>query len=318
VNLIKEKRDSRIKGRTCANGSKQRKYLKEEETIASPTVALESLLTSLVIDVFEGRDVGTFDVPGAYLHAEMPKDKRILMVLRGEFVDIMCLVNPEYKKYIKMIHGKKVIYLHVLRAIYGCIESALLWYELFSSTLQGMGFEINPYDRCVANMMINGKQCTIAWYVDDNKVSHMEPAVVTKIIEQVEEHFGKMTVTRGKKHCFLGMNIILRDDKKIVIEMKDQIMDAIESFGEKIEGTVTSPSARHLMTINNDAKQLSDKKKEIFHSVTAKLLYLEKRARPDIEPTVAYLCVVSPDTLLNNKWDNKSTLIVNLIVVFDS
>ena len=29
---------------------------------------------------------------------------------------------------------------------------------------------------------------------------------------------------------------------------------------------------------------------EIFHSITAKLLYIMKRARPDIETTVAYLC----------------------------
>ena len=135
VNLIKEKRDRQIKGKTCANSSQQRKYLKEENNIASPTVALESLLTSLVIDVFEGRDVGTFDVPGAYLHAEMPKDKRVLMVLQGEFVDIMCSVNADYKKYVKIINGKKVLYLHMLRAIYGCIESVFLWYKLFSLTL---------------------------------------------------------------------------------------------------------------------------------------------------------------------------------------
>ena len=47
------------------------------------------------------------------------------MRLRDEFVDIMCDVNPEYKKYVKVIGGKKLLYLRVLRAIYGCIESAL-------------------------------------------------------------------------------------------------------------------------------------------------------------------------------------------------
>ena len=31
--------------------------------------------------------------------------------------------------------------------------------------------QINPYDRCVANKMINGSQCTIVFYVDDNKIS---------------------------------------------------------------------------------------------------------------------------------------------------
>ena len=35
-----------------------------------------------------------------------------------------------------------------------------------------MGFKLNPYDRCVANKEINGKQCTIIWYVDDLKISH--------------------------------------------------------------------------------------------------------------------------------------------------
>jgi hypothetical protein len=57
--------------------------------------------------------------------------------------------------------------------------------------------------------IVNDKQCTIAWYVDDNKVSHMDPAVVTNAIEKVESYFGKMTVTYGKKHCFLVMNILL-------------------------------------------------------------------------------------------------------------
>ena len=187
VNIIAEKRCGKIKGRTCADGSKQRKYLKQDESIASPTVGLESLICTLIIDAYEGRTVGIFDVPGAYLHAEIPKGKTVLMKLRGEFVDIMCKVNPKYTEYTHMENGKRVLYLRVLRAIYGCIESALLWYELFSSTLVNMGFIINPYDKCIANKIINGKQCTIAWYVDDVKVSHMEEKVVNEIIESIEK-----------------------------------------------------------------------------------------------------------------------------------
>ena len=61
-----------------------------------------------------------------------------------------------------------------------------------------MGFEINPYYSCIANKMINGKQCTIAWYVDDAKISHVDSQVVTHVIEKIEERFQKMTVTCGK------------------------------------------------------------------------------------------------------------------------
>ena len=76
VNLIKEKRDGKIEGRTCANGAKQRIYVKEGDIIFSPTVSLESIMTTLVIDDYEKRYFTIADVPGSYFHAKMPKDKR--------------------------------------------------------------------------------------------------------------------------------------------------------------------------------------------------------------------------------------------------
>ena len=42
VNSIKEKRNGTIKGRTCANGSKRRRYLSPENSVASPMVSLEA------------------------------------------------------------------------------------------------------------------------------------------------------------------------------------------------------------------------------------------------------------------------------------
>ena len=67
VNLIKEKFGGKLKGRICADGSRQRKYLKEDESVASPTAVLESLIMTLLIDTYEGRDTGIFDIPGAFL-----------------------------------------------------------------------------------------------------------------------------------------------------------------------------------------------------------------------------------------------------------
>jgi hypothetical protein len=55
-------------------------------------------------------------------------------------------------------NGKKVLYLRLQKALYGCVNSALLWYELFTGTLQGMGFELNPYNTCVANKTVDKKQ----------------------------------------------------------------------------------------------------------------------------------------------------------------
>ena len=66
VTLIK-KRNWIIKGRACAEGSKHKKYLKKYEYVASLTVALESLITTLALDARENRDITVFDLPGAFL-----------------------------------------------------------------------------------------------------------------------------------------------------------------------------------------------------------------------------------------------------------
>ena len=134
----------------------------------------------------------------------------VLMQLVGEAVDTMCKVNPKYEKYVTIENGNKVLYMQLLKALYGCVKSALLWYELFSNTLKGKGFVLNPYDLCVANKFINGKQCTITWYVDDTKISHVDSKVVTSSIEKIEAKFGKMAVTRGDKHVLHGMTLNFR------------------------------------------------------------------------------------------------------------
>ena len=291
VNLIKKKRCGKVKFRSCANGSEQWKYLREDENIASPTLQLESLFISMMIDVLEGRDIAIFDIPGAYLHAEMPEDKIVLMKFRGQFAELMSRVNPEHAKNIVFENGKKVLYVRVVRAIYGCIQSAMLWYNLYVDTLKELGFELNPYDKCVANKIINGTQCTMCWYVDDNKLSHKDPAVVQQVLDEISARFGDLTITRGEEHVFLGMKLkVDRNSRTFSVDMSDQIMETVQAFGEKIEGTVTSPAAKYLLNVPEDDEVLDDERKDRFHSVVAKLLYIMKRARPDLEPAVAFLC----------------------------
>ena len=89
VNLIKEKRCGKIKGRTCADGRPQRKYVPREES-ASPTVSSEALMGVLSVFAKENRAVGVFDVPGAYLHADMPDDEFVVLRFEGIFVDMLC------------------------------------------------------------------------------------------------------------------------------------------------------------------------------------------------------------------------------------
>ena len=112
-----------IKGRTVANGSKQRAYLNKED-MASPTVSIEALLLTLITDAMEDRDVACADVTGAYLHAEM-KDF-VLLKLSGHGVDVLCQIDEKYKNFVIMEGGRKTLYLKLLRALYGCMQSEIL------------------------------------------------------------------------------------------------------------------------------------------------------------------------------------------------
>jgi hypothetical protein len=87
--------------------------------------------------------------------------------------------------------GQEVLYIQLLKALYGCMKSAMLWYDLFTDSLRKIGFVLNTYDQCIANCTLKGKQCTVAWYVDDNKISHEDPEMVSKVIREIEANFGK-------------------------------------------------------------------------------------------------------------------------------
>ena len=226
---------------------------------------------TLLIDAYEGRYVGTYDFPGVFLQAGLsprPNNEQVLMRLIGNFVDIMCKMSPEHPKNAFMKMVKKVLYLEVLQAIYGYIESALKWYELYSETLSKEIFVINPYDRCVTNKTINGKQCTIVWYVDDNKISHEDPEVVTKVIELMKKHFGNLTITRGNKHRFLGMNITISPRKSIEIEIKDHLRETIDMLvqneGSEVNEEVTSLARPRLRDMDPNCKPLCELKVDAF------------------------------------------------------
>ena len=107
-------------------------------------MSLEALMGILLVNAYEKRATAVFDVPGAYLHADVPDNKFVLLKIEGAFVDIMCEVNPEYKEDVRMENGKKVLYTRILKALYGMIESALLWYQLYVGVLQKEGFKIKP------------------------------------------------------------------------------------------------------------------------------------------------------------------------------
>jgi hypothetical protein len=129
--------------------------------------------------------------------------------------------------------------------------------------------------------------------VDDVKISHVSPLVVDGIIRTLEEEYGQdapLNIRRGKIHDYLGMTFDYRKEGKVSISMKDYIAGIIELLPLRMRGCATTPAANHLFNVNEKQTNfLNEEDSDRFHRVTAQLMYLSQRARPDMRTAASFL-----------------------------
>jgi hypothetical protein len=300
--FLKLKRDGNIKGRTVAGGNKQRDYISKEDA-SSPTVATESVLLTCIIDAEEGRDVAVIDIPNAFIQTRIEDEKDMAFIkLRGVLVDILVKIAPDvYESYVTVDKkGQKQLLVQCQNALYGTMVASLLYYRKFVKSLTDIGFVINPYDPCVANKMVDGHQMTICFHVDDCKLSHINAKANDKMINHLREEYesifkdgsGKMTVSRGKVHKYLGMTLDFTVRGEVKITMLDYVEEILTAFNKaepKGAGTKSSAAPENLFIVNEDCEKLPPDKKVQFHNLVAKTLYATKRARPDTCTSISFL-----------------------------
>ena len=186
----------------------------------------ESVLITAVVDVYEHRDVAIVDIPGTYLSADM--DEEVHLCLQGQIAEMMVRTAPEvYTKYVTLQNGKPILYVRLIKALCGCLSSALLFYNKLVVDIEAYGFTINPYDPCVTNKMVNEKQLDVTWHVDDLNISHVDSKVVTGLIEYLKSIYGKMHGSCEKKHTYLGMWLDYSKDREVNISTEQFLCDVI-------------------------------------------------------------------------------------------
>ena len=298
--FLKRKRCGKIKGRGCADGRKQRAYITKEDSTA-PTVSTEAVFLMAVIDAMEGRNVVVLDVPGAFMQAEI--DELVHVRFAGAMVTLLLEIDHEmYKDYVVVEKGERVMYMELLKALYGTLRAArLFWQKLSKQLIDEWGFILNKYDDCVVNKMVNGQQMKVVRHVDDLEVSHVDGTEVEKFVRQMEEPFGKdtpLTVSCGQVHDYLGMTLDFCTKGEVQINMEHYIDMMLQDAPDEMKGTATTPAAPHLFKVNNkDPQFLGVEKKKIFVHLVMQGLYLSQRGRPDIRTAIAFLCgrLRSPD-----------------------
>ena len=131
--------------------------------------------------------------------------------------------------------------------------------------------------------------------MDDLKIRHEDPVVVTDIIQRLNDKYGKVTPmvsTHGKIREYLGMTIDFLDIGKVKIIMYDYVDEMIDELPTGMIGESVTPASNHLFEIrkdNDDDQLLTSELSEEFQHLVAKTLFLSKQARPDLQTAVAFL-----------------------------
>ena len=282
--FLKQKRCGKIKGRGCADGRKQWMY-KSKDEMSTPTISTEALFLTCLIDTMEGRCVVTCDMPGAFM--QMDIDELVHLKLEGKIAELLVKVDPSYGEFMTKEWGKSVIYTELSKALYGTLQAALLfWKDMSKFLVEELGFVVNPYDWCIINKTINGKQYTIGWHVDDLKISHVDTDMVEGIIQALDDRFRKeapLVVHRGRVQEYLGMVIDFMATGKVSFSMPKYVEELLSKAPEEImKGSSMTPAASHLFQTNPDAVKLNATDAIQYHHLVAKLLYLTKRTQPDL------------------------------------
>ena len=89
--------------------------------------------------------------------------------------------------------------------------------------------------------------------MDDAKVSHMEEEVVRNLIKDIKKEFGETKPTFANHHEYLGMKIVLTEDRKMTIDMRDQIKEISADFSEDISSEISMLVAKHLTMEDENA-----------------------------------------------------------------
>jgi hypothetical protein len=179
----------------------------------------------------------TLDIPNVFVQTEISLGgDKIIMKIRGQLVDILLELCPGvYDDYV-IIEGKhKILYVRMLKALYGMLISSILYYKKFRKDIESIGFEVNPYDICVANRKVNGKQQTVTWHVDDLKSSHVDSRVNDNFAQWCKKTYGSddlghVKVVRGKVHNYLGMILDFTDSGAMKVDMVYYIKGMFEEF----------------------------------------------------------------------------------------
>jgi hypothetical protein len=140
---------------------------------------------------------------------------------------------------------------------------------------------------CVFRKVTGDEVFLLVVYVDDILIIASE-LEIERLHELCVDEFRWITLEKGRNHSYLGMQLEFVDGE-VRVDMSSYVDKVLATYSKEPEGCRV-PGKRGVFLVSDDSSAVSLEQKQLFHTMVAKLLYLAKRARPDIIAVVSFLC----------------------------
>lgn len=173
-------------------------------------------------------------------------------------------------------------------ALHRTLTATILWHELLIITLKNYRFKLNPCDFCAANVIIDDKQCAIAYHVGDMKLPCMDLKVAKEACSMLESKLGEMKIAHRKSYEFLGMKLTRQDDGCSETGAKSCLQTAIDEFCEETIST-PMPACSNLLDADGSLPLADEDRKKLRYRLVCRSIFAAGRERKDLELVILLL-----------------------------
>ena len=273
----------KLKARLVAGGDQQDKSLYTD--LSSATVSTSAVFTLAAVAAHEQRHVAVVDIGGAFLNADMGQEVPVHMRLDKTMTEFLTTLDPSYRTF---ADDKGGVTVRLKKALYGCVESSGLWYENLRATMQSLGYRRNEMYVCVFNKTNRkGVQYTVCVHVDDLLIMSVSKSMIKELTDGLTKRYGEITLKHGPVINYLGMVLDFTHVGEVQVTMSGYVDEVLKSSG--VPGIARTPGTDGLFEVRDTALPVPEEVRVWFHKHVAMILYLAKRARPELLTAVSYL-----------------------------
>jgi hypothetical protein len=274
----------RFKARLCAQGFSQVKGVDYYRKY-SHTVPFDVLRIFIAKCAMEGLEATEADYTTAYLNAHL--DTKVYMVQPPGFHAV-----DDHGQPLRGPNGEEMV-CRLDKAIYGLVQSGLMWEEEHHSRLKSFGWEQCEAEPCLFTRTFGDTKCYICTYVDNLFMGFPPKSMARETtLEELRQHY-KISDLGVMSHT---LNIRIQQNPRMhhaTLDQEGYINDIVQKYKEHM---VTPPPKARIVPMTeeiNDIQQgdINDPETAKWTSecmqLGGKLNYISIGTRPDISAALS-------------------------------